>query len=355
MSGATQGKKSADRCSKFGPAAHKTVALAIDLVGWSATNSHRIVERVLENEKVQKKLAEELKKAGEALMKEQASGKKLSVGGTLGKIGGAAGGVLQKPVTNQVKQSLEYKRLDTSLSQMKCAFDSTPVGAFVNENKTLLIIVGSVAAIGGGVAMYHTKAGDTPAKALKLLPTLLPTFSIGAVDLSVKNLEFKPSERKVGADATAKGKWQGVQANLQVGATFANDALVRAAGKGNLILTFNPGWQATASGAFSWSREDAATRSMIQGSAEVGVRRKLSNNANLNLQLFGSYADNDKGIIGQGGVKSNLAMENAVGNNTRLTLTPSYSAKVTQARDSRGLSAARTDHRVMMNLKLEFN
>lgn len=351
----TKNKKSAARCSKFGPTAHKTVALAIDLVGWSAANSHRLVERVLEDKKVQEELAAELKKVGEELMKEQTAGKSLSIGSTVGKIGATAGGVLKKPVTDQVKQSPEYKKMDSSLTQMKCAFDNTPVGAFVNENKTLLIVIGSVAAIGGGVAMYYTKAGDTPAKGLKLLPTLLPTFSIGAIDLSVKNFKFKPSERKIATDVMAKGKWNGVKANLQLGATFANDAIVRASGKGNLVLTFKPGWQASATGAFSWSRENAEMRTMIQGSAALGVRRKLSNNANLNLQLFGSYADTSKGITGQGGIKSDLTVNNAVGNNTRLTLSPSYSAKVTQARDSRGLGAAQTSHRVFINLKLEFN
>jgi len=355
MSEGTKNKKSASRCSNFGPTAHKTVVLAIDLVGWSAANSHRLVERVLEDKKVQGKLAAELKKVGEELMKEQTAGKPLSVGSTIVKIGATAGGALKKPMTDQVKQSIEYKKLDSSLTRMKCAFDNTPVGAFVNENKTLLIVIGSVAAIGGGVAMYYSKAGDTPAKGLKILPMLLPTFSIGAIDLSVKNLEFKPSERKIATDVTAKGKWNGVQADFQLGATFANDAIVRAAGKGNLVLTLNPGWQAMASGAFNWSRENAEMRTVIQGSAAVGVRRKLSNRANLNLQFFGSYADTVKGITGQGGIKSDLSINNAMGKNTRLTVSPSYSTKVTQARDSRGLGAARTDHRVFINLKLEFD
>ncbi len=348
-------KKSVGGCSKFGPAANKTVAVAIDLVGWSGKNSHRIVERVLEDKKIQKKLAEELKKAGQELMKEQTGGKAVSLGDSLGKIGGAAGGVLQKPITNHVKQSVEYKRLDSSLSQLKCAFDSTPVGAFVNENKTQLIVIGAVAAIGGGVAMYYTKAGDIPAKGLKLLPMLIPDFSIGSVDLSVKTLEFKPSQRRIGADATAKGKWKGVNADLQLGATFANDALVRAAGKGNLVLSFKPGWQATASGSFSWSRDNAEARTVIAGSAAIGARKKVSKNASLNLQLYGSYTDDEKGIAGQGGLKSNLTLNNAMGNNTRLLLSPSYSTKVSQARSNRGLGATQTDHRVMLNLKLEFN
>jgi len=215
MPDGTKSNKSADRCSTFGPAATKTVALAIDLAGWSAANSHRIIERVLENKKVQKKLAEALKKAGEALMKERAGGKSLSLGTTFGKMGSAAAGALQKPVGNDIKNSGKFKKLETSLTQTKCAFDNTPVGAFVNENKTQLIVVGAVAAVAGGVAMYHTKAGDTPAKALKLLPQL-SVLTIGAVDLSVKNLEFKPSEQKVGADAKATGKWKSVQANLQL-------------------------------------------------------------------------------------------------------------------------------------------
>ncbi len=354
MAGEAESKKSANRCSKFGPTALKTVVLGIDLVGWSAANSHRLIEKVLENEKVQKQLAAELKKAGEALMKEQAGGKPVTLSSSLGKLGSATGGVLQKPLTNEVKKSAEYKKLETSLTQVKCAFDKTPVGAFVNKNKTLLIIVGSVAASGGGVAMYRAKAGDVPASALKLLPEL-SIVTIGAVDLSVKNLQFKPSDRTVGADVKATGKWITVKANLEIGATFANDSLKRVAGKGSLILTLNPSWQGTASGAVSWSREDAETRRIMKGSAALGVRKKLSNNANLNFQLFGNIVDDDKAYSRQLGVKSSLAVKEAVGKNTQLTLSPSYSAKVTQARGSRGYSAPQTDHRVFINLKLEFD
>lgn len=141
---------------------------------------------------------------------------------------------------------------------------------------------------------------------------------------------------------------------LQLGATFANDALLRIAGQGSLILTLGPDWQGLAAGSFSWSREDADTRRVLQANASTGVRRKLSSHANLNLQLFGNYLDNDQGISQQGGVRSALTVDDAVGKDTRLTLSPSYSAQVNQDRHSQGYSTPRTDHRVFLNLKLEF-
>ena len=347
-------KKSADRCLKFGPATYRTFAIGIDLIGWSAANSPQVLARVLENEKIQKKLADELKRAGEELMKQQRGGKPLSLDTTMGKLGSTAGEVLKKPLVREVKNSAKYKKLQASLNQTKCAFDHTPVGVFVNENKTLLIVVGSVAAIGGGVAMYRAKAGDVPAKAYSLLPLLTPR-KIGAVDLTLKDLKLVPSKREVSADVSASGKWKNVQANLELGATFANDALTRAAGKGSLILTFSPEWQGSASGSFSWSKEDADARRVIRGSAAVDARKRLSNNANLTVQLFGNYANDDKALTKQAGVRSDLVVNEAMGNDTRLTLSPSYSAKVTQARGSHGRGAARTDHRIYLNLKLEFH
>ena len=279
-------------------------------------------------------------------MKEQTGGKSLSLGAPFSKMGSAAAGVLQKPATNEIKNSGKFKKLETSLTQTKCAFDNTPVGAFVNENKTQLIIVGAVAAIAGGVAMYYTKSGDVPAKALKLLPEL-SLLTLGAVDLSVKNLAFKPSEQKVGADVKASGKWTNVKANFQLGATFASTSLLRVAGSGSLILTFDPDWRGTASGGFSWSRENAETRPILTGSAAVGVRRKLTNNANLTLQLYGNYVDNEKGISQQAGLRTNLTVNDAVGKDTRPTLSPSYSAKMTQSRHDRGYAAPRTDNRFL--------
>lgn len=343
MSG-NMGSKAKGRCSTFGPTALKTVALAIDLAGWSAANSHGIVEKALENKKLQEKLAKEFKKAGEELMKEQAGGMPLSLETSLGRIGSVAAKTLQKPATSQAKKSSQYKKLDFSLTQLQCAFDNTQVGVFVNENKTMLIVVGVVAGIGGGIAMYHTKSGDVPAKAIGLLPEL-SVLKIGAVDLSVKNLKFTPSERRVGADVKAVGKWTSVKANLEMSATFANDSLQRIAGNGSLVLTLDPRWQGTASGSYSWSREDAGIETKSSGA--VGIRRKLSKNANLNLQLYGKIADNDKGTSRQVGAKSSLAVKNAVGKNSRLIISPDYHAK----RKSR---SSATEHRFFINLRLEF-
>jgi hypothetical protein len=341
-------------CTKIGPALHRTVAVGIDLIGFSAVHSHQVLSTVLEDKKIQLQLAEALKKAGQELMAEQNSGKHLTLDDTLSKIGTAADGIVRVPVKNQYQRSAEFQRLESSLQQLKCAFDQTPVGAFVNENKTLLVIIGSVAAIGGGVAMYQTKAGDVPAKAFSLLPSLTP-ISIGSVDITLQNFELKPSERKVAFDAGMSGKWSRVEARLNLGATFAHDDLTRAAGSGKLTLYLGSGWQGTAGGAAGWSRDSGAVRSAIYGSAELGIQKKLSNTANVSMQLFGTYADGEKGMTNETGIRGNLAASKVMGGRTKLTLSPSYTVKTTQARDEFGPGPARTDRRVFVNLKLEFD
>jgi hypothetical protein len=171
----------------------------------------------------------------------------------------------------------------------------------------------------------------------------------------MQNFELKPSERKVAFDAGLSGKWSKVEANLNLGATFAHDELTRAAGSGKLTLYLGSGWQASAGGSMGWSRDSGAVRSAVHRSAEIGVQKKLSNTTNISMQLFGSYVDGDKGMSNETGIRGNFVSSKVMGGNAKLTLSPSYTVKTTQARDQFGPAPARTDRRVFVNLKLEFD
>ena len=228
-------KKGTGNCSGFAPAVHKTVGLGVKLVGATALDTPQLIAKVLSDEKVKKQLAEKLKKVGEELMKQQNGGKQPSLGSSLGEIGSTVASSLKDPAISEVKKSPGYKKLQTSLSQTKCAFENSPVGVFINENKTLLIIVSSVAAIGGGVAMYHSRSGDGLAKYAKHIPEI-DIYSVGGVNFSLKKFKFEPSTRTLGADVKASAKWKNVQANFQIGGTFKDKKLDNLSGSGKPIL-----------------------------------------------------------------------------------------------------------------------
>jgi hypothetical protein len=343
----------ANQCGQFGPALTKTVSVAIRLLGWSATNGHGLVERVLEDVAIQNKLAEEFRKAGEELMKQQMGDKPLTLGASLGKFGSSARKVLEKPVVSSFKKSAAFKKLEKSLEETKCAFDDTPVGAFVNDNKTWLLVTGVVAVVGGGFAMYRAKAGDVPAKAFAILP-FLAHRKIGAVDLSLKTFTLEPSTQTVGADLAITGEWTNVKAEFEIGAKFADEKLLSAAGKGKLVLTLSPRWEVSGAAAYSWSRDSLDDRRAVKASAEIGVKRKLSDDADVTFQLFGNYTDDDKALSRQVGIKANLTVKDVIQKGTKLTLGPSYDVKVTQGHHALGYDLPRTNETFFLNLRLEF-
>ena len=98
-------KQSVGTCSNFGPAVHRTVGLGIKLVGATAQDTPKMIERILSDDKVKKKLAEKLKKVGEELMEEQNGGKQISFGASFGKIGSTVANSLKDPAVSEVKKS----------------------------------------------------------------------------------------------------------------------------------------------------------------------------------------------------------------------------------------------------------
>ena len=70
--------------------------------------------------------------------------------------------------------------------------------------------------------MYQTNAGDPVAKFTAGRLAGMSIYKIGAVEFSLKKVEFKPSIQKVGADVKAAGNWKHVKAGFELGATFTD-------------------------------------------------------------------------------------------------------------------------------------
>ncbi len=344
-------KAATQTCRSLPAAAKRTVALAIKIPG----AAHSSVTKVLEDRELQLAVANELKKAGEKLMKEQAEskGKGISMGASLQKVGAAAQKKLQEPVVKELKKTEEYKKLEKGLAEFKCAFDNTPVGAFVNENKMLLIIVGAVGAIGGGVAMYYTRSGDVPAKAYSLLPFLTP-IKLGSVELNASGVKFKPSERQFEATIGAKGEWTGVKANLELSAAFKNDKLVGGGAKAGVSLALNPRTTGFISGSGSWKQGKDNNPDTAKGRADLGVKRKVSKRVNLQMQLYGELDQNDKNRKTQVGVGGKLKVAEPIGSQSSLSLDLSLGTGHYQSRVGSGYGARQNDHRVNVGVTFLF-
>ncbi|MEM6483568.1 MAG: hypothetical protein AAF662_01095 [Pseudomonadota bacterium] len=187
-------------CKDLKGSAARSVVLGIRLVGATAANREAIAEQVLGSSAVQEALKTTFFSHAAQLTDAKLRGVALD---------GAAAKSFLKPLQKSaspkalsaLKAQQEFKAARSGLAQLKCSFQKTPVGVFVDDNKTWLIIIGAVVGAAGTVAMYRMKSGDVPAYGLAtLLNNTADKIELGSATLGVKDIEFKPSDR------SAKGK-----------------------------------------------------------------------------------------------------------------------------------------------------
>ncbi|HVA48802.1 MAG TPA: hypothetical protein VNH11_20720 [Pirellulales bacterium] len=201
-------------CTDLPGSAVETVALAFDLVDYEAKNGPAQIVKVLQSDDVQKAIKDALDKQGKAFLQEQQQGKLPSANDAANQLGSALGKAAtdagSKQLVSQVKNTGQYQRVQNSLNDLKCAYEKSVVGVWIDEHKALLIVVASGLAVGGATVMYLTKTGDTPADwATSLAKDALPTISLGQLKLGSANPVFKPSTRDLGLKTYVDtGKWK---------------------------------------------------------------------------------------------------------------------------------------------------
>lgn len=213
------------QCRDLKGSAVKSVVLGIKLVGASAASREQIAEEVLADKKVQKALHDTFKKEVATITEARLTGASLDAAMAKQFIK-----PIQKAATplaiNQIKKQAEYTEFRSGLTNLKCAFDSTPMGVFIDEQKTWLIIAGVVIGAAGVVGMYKFKSGDIPAKGLALLTNnLADTVELGSFKLGLSGIDLEPSTR------SGKGKLKleiGKLKSVKVKQTLELSAAVKA-------------------------------------------------------------------------------------------------------------------------------
>jgi hypothetical protein len=230
------------QCSAtFDEALTDTFVLGINLVGYEAKNHEKRLAQIMEDPKVNAEITRALNKAMLDLAREQAQGKTTTGVDAAKKFGlrmrdnvaPKAADVYKK----EVQKSEAFKAAKRSLTDLKCAVKESPIGVWVDENQTMLIIIAAGLALGGGVAMYRARAGDDISHwAAKLAPMLLKFKVIGGVEIGVEEFKFKPSERAIELKSFAEiKKWKAVEARFEAFVSTKNDAVIEFGG--NMELT----------------------------------------------------------------------------------------------------------------------
>jgi hypothetical protein len=210
----------------LGDATIRVVALAFDLVEDEIQNLDTLLAKSMQEPAVRAAISSALSNfiskrmasgAGTADMSEKDAlefFKTLQAG---------AGSKITDSVTQQIKNTPEYKRLEKALKDFESAAKSSPMGVWVSRNDKLLIVVGLALVVGGATGLYITKTGsgalDFAISQVTSKP--LDIVHVGSFSLRGELLAFAPQTRTIGVALGATEKWQKVEVTVKLGVVAA--------------------------------------------------------------------------------------------------------------------------------------
>jgi hypothetical protein len=203
----------------LGDALSQVVIVAFDFAGTETKNLPALLSNSLQSESVQQAIREGMQTFA---MKKVASGttevtdaETKELLGLLEKVGGKVG----DQISDEIKKSSQYKRLEDKIKALEKTLSCSPMGVWVDNNKGLVLVVGIGVAFGSAAALFLTKTGgpvvDLPIGLLKEKPFQL--FKVGGFTMKGQLLEFKPDKQVLGAGILATQKWEKVELSFKIG------------------------------------------------------------------------------------------------------------------------------------------
>jgi hypothetical protein len=219
------GDPAKDPKTDLGDALSEVVIVAFDLAGSTAKNLPSLLDQSLQSAAVQQAIKEGLQTFA---MKKVASGTTAVTDDEtkellklLEKVGGKVGDAL----SDDIKKTPEYKRLESKIKALEKTLATSPMGVWVDNNKGLVLVVGIGIAFGSAATLYLTKTGgpvvDLPISLLKEKPFQL--FKVGGFTMKGQLLEFKPDKQILGAGFLATQKWEKIELSFKIGIIAAGD------------------------------------------------------------------------------------------------------------------------------------
>lgn len=323
-------------CRDLKGSAVRSVVLGIRLANATLHNREKIAEETLKSEKVQKAIHEAFRKQAGSLVKASLSGQTLD-GAAARSFIGPIGEAARPKALKEVQQQKAYRDAATGLRTLKCSFDSTPVGVFVDKNKTWLIIAGVVVGAGSAVAMYRTRSGDVPAKAMAAITELAAKkIEVGNVTFDVKGLEFVPSKEDAkGTVGVTMGPLEAVHTRFELSAAVKGGKLEELSVSDSLVVPLTDHTKLTAKASVGL-RDNSPTYDMA-----LVVKRK-HNGFTLDVTAYaaGVGPELTVGAKASAGYQLDTARILGTGSRTTLGATGSLQAKRANGSAPFGSSAA---------------
>jgi hypothetical protein len=272
-----------------GDKAAETLVLGIELVGAEIDNLPSRLITALQSADVQGAIKKALNDF--ALDKLKATPTTLSAqdGQDLAQAVAKAGGeAIGQNVLDGITNSSHFQALDASLKDLTAALKKTPMGVWVDKNKTYIYIVAAGGVLAGAAAMYVTRSGDDVTKrVMPLIKDLSTSFTpIGQLTLKagVESVTFVPSKRYVEAKTFVTAEWENIEVKLNLGVTAA-DRNVTVTAQGQILIPVTSGVKLTTGGSYDSSNQN--------WSLHIGVNTDLTKGVEL-----GVFAGVGKGGLG---------------------------------------------------------
>lgn len=203
-----------------GAAAHQVIVLAFDLVDTEIAKIPGQLKTALESAQVkaaiEKTLLDFAKSRTDPNQTQITDAEATKLFAALGDGVKDAG---SKAFLDQVKNTPEYKKLQSSIEDFKTAAGSSALGIWVDKNKNILYVVGAALVVGTSSVLYVTKTGGAGVD-LVVSPLNGKKFDVvqlGKLKLQAELWEFKPDARILGARVFGTLEWQKVTIDLKFG------------------------------------------------------------------------------------------------------------------------------------------
>jgi hypothetical protein len=268
--------------------ASETVVLGVELVGAELDKLPERLEKAVTSADFQAAIKKALEDFAAQKLKTTTTTLTAAEAQALGKATLDAGtGAVEKSVLDGIKNSEHYQALDKSLKELTETFKKTPMGLWLDKNKTWLYIIGAGGVLAGAATMYVLRTGDDVTKlVMPLVKDISGSFTVlGQLKLGggLDSASFTPSARRIEAKTFVTAEWKGIKVKINVSVTAA-DKKVTATTDGQVLIPVTKDTTATVGGAYNSGNKN--------WSLSVGVKTKVG--GGLELGIFAG--------IGKGGV-----------------------------------------------------
>lgn len=180
------------------------LVLSVRLVGSSPATSPLLIEAALRDSALIHVIEDELKTQARAMLAaattEAGRGTVVATStvrpqgnSLLTAMAGMARSELNATLLDAAKSSPAYQRLESQVKVVDQAFRGSPIGVWLDTTKSLVLIVGVVAAVGSAVGFYLTKTGDSNTPPVEGFGR---SIEIGTLNVTPQAATFAATARK---------------------------------------------------------------------------------------------------------------------------------------------------------------